>query len=211
MYGLIGHEIISNLVYLADLDGNIKLDENYFPDINYYQEKECAFAAKRIKALILACHLEHHVDEDWLMQFIDKVNSQKGQKKLLNRISLILNEEDTLKHVRRSVMTRKGRLVWFKSLLRFRKRLEDMSDFAAFSGKDTITELMPKGYNAFVFYKKISGISQEYDDIMFLLLGDYALQRFDSNILIEDHGMPGILLGESPSDADPFLGLEKKE
>lgn len=27
MYGLIGHEIISNLVYLADLDGNIKLDE----------------------------------------------------------------------------------------------------------------------------------------------------------------------------------------
>ena len=210
-YLLIGYNIISDLVDVADFDGNIMFDENYLPDMNYYQDKECVSSAKRLKALMLAYHLEHRKGEDFLMQFIDKVNSQKVQKKILNRISKILKDEDDLKHVRRSIMTRKGRLVWLKSLLRFRKRIEDLSVFAAFNGKETITELMPKAYNALTFYEKISGICQEYDDIMLLLLGDYALQRFDSNILIEDHGMPGILLGESPSDADPFLGLEKKE
>ena len=203
-YLLIGYNIISDLVDVADFDGNIMFDENYLPDMNYYQDKECVSSAKRLKALLLSCHFEHRKGEDFLMQFIDKVNSQKGQKKLLNRISKILKEEDDLKHARRSIMTRKGRLVWFKSLLRFRKRIEELSVFAAFNGKETITELMPKAYNALTFYKKISGICREYDDIMFLLLGDYALQRFDRNILIEDHGMPGILLGESPSDTDPF-------
>lgn len=210
-YGLIGYNIVSDLVDVADFDGNIMFDENYLPDMKYYQDKECVSSAKRIKALILAYHLEHRKGEDFLMQFIDKVNSQEVQKKLLNRISKTLKEEDDLKHVRRSIMTRKGRLVWLKSLLRFRKRIEELSFFAAFNGKETITELMPKAYNALTFYKKISGICREYDDIMFLLLGDYALQRFDRNILIEDHGMPGILLGESPSDTDPFLGLNKKE
>lgn len=209
-YLLIGYNIISDLVDVADFDGNIMFDENYLPDMNYYQDKECVSSAKRLKALMLAYHLEHRKGEDFLMQFIDKVNSQKVQKKILNRISKILKDEDDLKHVRRSIMTRKGRLVWLKSLLRFRKRIEDLSVFAAFNGKETITELMPKAYNALTFYEKISGICQEYDDIMFLLLGDYALQRFDSNILIEDHGMPGILLGESPSDTDPFWGLNKK-
>lgn len=209
-YLLIGYNIISDLVDVADFDGNIMFDENYLPDMNYYQDKECVSSAKRLKALMLAYHLEHRKGEDFLMQFIDKVNSQKVQKKILNRISKILKDEDDLKHVRRSIMTRKGRLVWLKSLLRFRKRIEDLSVFAAFNGKETITELMPKAYNALTFYEKISGICQEYDDIMFLLLGDYALQRFDRNILIEDHGMPGILLGESPSDTDPFWGLNKK-
>lgn len=209
-YLLIGYNIISDLVDVADFDGNIMFDENYLPDMNYYQDKECVSSAKRLKALMLAYHLEHRKGEDFLMQFIDKVNSQKVQKKILNRISKILKDEDDLKHVRRSIMTRKGRLVWLKSLLRFRKRIEDLSVFAAFNGKETITELMPKAYNALTFYEKISGICQEYDDIMLLLLGDYALQRFDSNILIEDHGMPGILLGESPSDTDPFWGLNKK-
>lgn len=210
-YGLIGYNVISDLVDMTDLDGNIRFDENYLPDMEFYQDKECAFSAKRLKALMLAYHLEHRKGEDFLMQFIDKVNSQEVQKKLLNRISKTLKEEDDLKHVRRSIMTRKGRLVWFKSLLRFRKRIEDLSVFAGFDGKETITELMPKAYNALTFCNKILGICQEYDELMFLLLGDYALQRFDSNILIEDHGMPGILLGESPSDTDPFLGLTKKE
>lgn len=209
-YEIIGYNIISDIVDVADFDGNIMFDENYLPDMKYYQDKECASSAKRLIALMLACHLEHRKGEDFLMQFIDKVNSQEVQKKLLNRISKTLKEEDDLKHVRRSIMTRKGRLVWFKSLLRFRKRIEELSVFAAFNGKETITELMPKAYNSLTFYKKISGICREYDDIMFLLLGDYALQRFDRNILIEDHGMPGILLGESPSDTDPFLGLNKK-
>lgn len=203
-YGLIGYNVISDLVDMADLDGNIRFDENYLPDMKYYQDKECVSSAKRIKALILACHLEHHEGEDCLMQFIDRKNSQTGQKKILNRISKILKEEDDLKHARRGIMTRKGRLVWFKSLLRFRKRYEDMSDFAAFSGKETITELMPKGYNAFVFYKKISGISQEYDDIMFLLLGDYALRRIDRDCLTEDYENPEILRNEAQSDSDPF-------
>ena len=210
-YLLIGYNIISDLVDVADFDGNIMFDENYLPDMNYYQDKECVSSAKRLKALMLAYHLEHRKGEDFLMQFIDKVNSQEVQKKLLNRISKTLKEEDDLKHVKRSIMTRKGRLAWFKSLLRFRKRIEDLSVFAGFDGKETITELMPKAYNAFTFYNKILGICQEYDDIIFLLLGDYALQRFDRNILIEDYGMPGILLGESPSDKDPFLGLNKKE
>ena len=209
-YGIIGYNIISDLVDVADFDGNIMFDENYLPDMNYYQDKECVSSAKRLKVLMLACHLEHREGEDFLMQFIDKVNSQEVQKKILNRISKILKKEDDRKHARRSIMTRKGRLVWFKSLLRFRKRIEDLSVFAGFDGKETITELMPKAYNAFTFYNKILGICQEYDELMFLLLGDYALQRFDSNILIEDHGMPGILLGESPSDTDPFLGLNKK-
>ena len=210
-YGIIGYNIISDLVDVADFDGNIMFDENYLPDMNYYQDKECVSSAKRLKVLMRACHLEHREGEDFLMQFVDKKNSQEVQKKILNRISKILKEEDNLKHVRRSIMTRKGRLVWFKSLLLFRKRIEDLSVFAGFDGKETITELMPKAYNAFTFYKKILGICQEYDELMFLLLGDYALQRFDRNILIEDHGMPGILLGESPSDTDPFLGLNKKE
>ena len=86
-YGLIGYNVISDLVDMADLDGNIKFDENYLPDMEFYQDKECAFSAKRIKALILACHLEHHEGEDCLMQFIDRKNSQTGQKKILNRIS----------------------------------------------------------------------------------------------------------------------------
>lgn len=210
-YLLIGYNIISDLVDVADFDGNIMFDENYLPDMNYYQDKECVSSAKRIKALILACHLEHHEGEDCLIQFIDRKNSQTGQKKILNRISKILKEEDDLKHARRGIMTRKGRLVWFKSLLRFRKRIEDLSVLAGFDGKETITELMPKAYNALTFCNKILGVCQEYDELMFLLLGDYALQRFDRNILIEDHGMPGILLGESPSDKDPFLGLNKKE
>ncbi len=209
-YGIIGYNIISDLVNVADFDGNIKFDENYLPDMKYYQDKECASSAKRLKVLMLACHLEHREGEDCLIQLIDKKNSQTGQKKILNRISKILKEEDDLKHARRGIMTRKGRLVWFKSLLLFRKRIEDLSVFAGFDGKETITELMPKAYNAFTFYKKILGICQEYDELMFLLLGDYALQRFDRNIIIEDYGMPGILLGESPSDADPFLGLNKK-
>ena len=203
-YGLIGYNVISNLVDMTDLDGNIRFDENYLPDMKYYQDKECVSSAKRIKALILACHLEHHEGEDCLMQFIDRKNSQTGQKKILNRISKIINEEDDQKHARRSIMTRKGRLVWFKSLLRFRKRYADLFDLAAFNGKETLTELMPKAYSALTLYRKILGICQEYDEIMFLLLGDYALQRIDRDCLTEDYENPEILRNEGQSDSDPF-------
>ena len=203
-YGLIGYNVISDLVDMTDLDGNIRFDENYLPDMKYYQDKECVSSAKRIKALILACHLEHHEGEDCLMQFIDRKNSQTGQKKILNRISKILKEEDDLKHARSGIMTRKGRLVWFKSLLRFRKRYEDLFDLAGFNGKETITELIPKGYSALTLYRKILGICQEYDDIMFLLLGDYALQRIDRDCLTEDYENPEILRNEAQSDSDPF-------
>ena len=92
-YGLIGYNVISDLVDMTDLDGNIRFDENYLPDMEFYQDKECVSSAKRIKALILACHLEHHKGEDCLMQFIDRNNSETKQKKLLNRISKILKEE----------------------------------------------------------------------------------------------------------------------
>ncbi len=203
-YGLIGYNVISDLVDMTDLDGNIRFDENYLPDMKYYQDKECVSSAKRIKALILACHLEHHEGEDCLMQFIDRKNSQTGQKKILNRISKILKEEDDLKHARRGIMTRKGRLVWFKSLLRFRKRYADLFDLAAFNGKETLTELMPKAYSALTLCYKISGICQEYDEIMFLLLGDYALQRIDRDCLTEDYENPEILRNEAQSDSDPF-------
>ena len=202
-YGLIGYNVISDLVDMTDLDGNIRFDENYLPDMKYYQDKECVSSAKRIKALILACHLEHHEGEDCLMQFIDRKNSQTGQKKILNRISKIINEEDDQKHARRSIMTRKGRLVWFKSLLRFRKRYADLFDLAAFNGKETLTELMPKAYSALTLCYKISGICQEYDDIMFLLLGDYALQRIDGDCLW-DYDNPQILRNEPQTDSDPF-------
>ena len=202
-YGLIGYNVISEFVDMADYGGNIKFDENYLPDMEFYQDKECAFSAKRIKALILACHLEHHEGEDCLMQFIDRKNSQTGQKKILNRISKILKEEDDLKHARRSIMTRKGRLVWFKSLLRFRKRYEDLFDLAGFNGKETVTELIPKGYSALTLYRKILGICQEYDEIMFLLLGDYAQQRFDRDSLL-DYKNLGILQDEPQTDSVPF-------
>lgn len=202
-YGLIGYNIVSDLVDKADLDGNIKLDENYLPDMEFYQDKGCVSSAKRIKALILACHLEHHKGEDCLMQFIDRNNSETKQKKLLNRISKILKEEDDLKHARRSIMTRKGRLVWFKSLLRFSKRFEDLADLAAFNGKETITELMPKAYSALTIYNKVSRICREYDDIMFLLLGDYAQQRFDKDSMLDCENL-GILQDEPQTDSVPF-------
>jgi len=202
-YELVGNQIISGLVDLVDFDGNIKFDENYLPDMEFYQDKECASSAKRIKALILAYHLEHHKGEDCLMQFIDRNNSETKQKKLLNRISKILKEEDDLKHARRSIMTRKGRLVWFRSLLRFKKRFEDLADLAAFNGKETITELMPKAYSALTIYNKVSRICREYDDIMFLLLGDYAQQRIDKDSML-DYENPGILQDEPQTDSDPF-------
>ena len=202
-YELVGNQIISGLVDIADFDGNIRFDENYLPDMEYYQDKECATSAKRIKALILACHLEHHKGEDCLMQFIDRNNSETKQKKLLNRISKILKEEDDLKHARRSIMTREGRLVWFKSLLRFSKRFEDLADLAAFNGKETITELMPKAYSALTIYNKVFRICREYGDIMFLLLGDYAQQRFDKDSLL-DYKNLGILQDEPQTDSDPF-------
>ena len=63
-YGLIGYNIISDLVNIADYDGNFKFDENYLPDMEFYQDKDCVFSAKRIKELILTCHLEHHNGED---------------------------------------------------------------------------------------------------------------------------------------------------
>ena len=202
-YELVGNQIISGLVDLVDFDRNIKFDENYLPDMKYYQDKECATSAKRIKALILACHLEHHKGEDCLMQFIDRNNSETKQKKLLNRISKILKEEDDLKHARRSIMTRKGRLVWFKSLLRFSKRFEDLADLAAFNGKEAITELMPKAYSALTIYNKVSRICREYGDIMFLLLGDYAQQRFDKDSMLDYENL-GILQDEPQTDSDPF-------
>ena len=202
-YGLIGYNVISDLVDMADYGGNIKFDENYLPDMEFYQDKECVSSAKRLKALILACHLEHHEGEDCLMQFIDKENSQKEQKKLLNRISKILKEEDDLKHARKSIMTRKGRLVWFRSLLRFSKRFEDLADLAAFNGKETITELMPKAYSDLTIYNKVSRICQEYGDIMFLLLGDYALQRIDKDSML-DYENPGLLQDEPQTDSDPL-------
>lgn len=200
-YGLIGYNIVSDLVDKADLDGNIKLDENYLPDMEFYQDKGCVSSAKRIKALILACHLEHHKGEDCLMQFIDRNNSETKQKKLLNRISKILKEEDDLKHARRSIMTRKGRLVWFRSLLRFKKRFEDLADLAAFNGKETITELMPKAYSALTIYNKVSRICREYGDIMFLLLGNYAQQRIDKDSMLNYENL-GILQDEPQAEYD---------
>ena len=202
-YEFVGNQIISDLVNVVDFDGNIMFDENYLPDMKFYQDKGCASSAKRIKALILTCHLEHHKGEDCLMQFIDRNNSETKQKKLLNRISKILKEEDDLKHARRSIMTRKGRLVWFRSLLRFSKRFEDLADLAAFNGKETITELMPKAYSALTIYNKVSRICREYGDIMFLLLGDYALQRIDKDSLL-DYENPGILQDEPQTDSVPF-------
>lgn len=96
--------------------------------------------------------------------------------KLLNKINKKFKDEEDQEYARKSISTREGRFWWFKSLLRFRKRYEDLFDFAAFNGKETITELMPKAYSAITLSNKISGICREYDEILFLLLGDYAQQ-----------------------------------
>ena len=176
MYEITGYDIISDLVDLADFDGNIEIDENSLPDVNYYQERDLGDSAKRLRALMLACHLKHQEGEDCLMQFIDKEISKKNQKKLLNKINKIFKEEEDREYAKKSIMTTEGRLCWFKSLLRFRKRYEDLFDLAAFNRKETMTKLMPKAYSAITLSNKISGICREYDDIMFLLLGDYAQQ-----------------------------------
>lgn len=176
MYEIIGYDIISDLVDLADFDGNIEIDENSLPDVNYYQERDLGDSAKRLRAIMLACHLKHQEGEDCLMQFIDKEISKKNQKKLLNKINKIFKEEEDREYAKKSIMTREGRLCWFKSLLRFRKRYEDLFELAAFNRKETMTELMPKAYSAITLSNKISGICREHDDIMFLLLGDYAQQ-----------------------------------
>ena len=176
MYETTGYDIISDLVDLADFDGNIEIDVNSLPDVNYYQERDLGDSAKRLRALMLACHLKHQEGEDCLMQFIDKEISKKNQKKLLNKINKIFKEEEDREYAKKSIMTTEGRLCWFKSLLRFRKRYEDLFDLAAFNRKETMRKLMPKAYSAITLSNKISGICREYDDIMFLLLGDYAQQ-----------------------------------
>lgn len=66
-YRLNGYEIISGLIDLVDLDGNIKFDENHLLDMMYYQDKECAISAKKITEIMLACHLKHQEGEDCLM------------------------------------------------------------------------------------------------------------------------------------------------
>lgn len=203
MYEITGYDIISDLVDLADFDGNIEIDENSLTDVNYYQERDLGDSAKRLRALMLACHLKHQEGEDCLMQFIDKEISKKNQKKLLNKINKIFKEEEDREYAKKSIMTTEGRLCWFKSLLRFRKRYADLFDLAAFNGKETLTELMPKAYSALTLCYKISGICQEYDDIMFLLLGDYALQRIDGDCLW-DYDNPQILRNEPQTDSDPF-------
>ena len=91
----------------------------------------------------------------------------------------------------------------FFALLRFRKRFEDLADLAAFNGKETITELMPKAYSALTIYNKVSRICREYGDIMFLLLGDYALQRIDKDSML-DYENPGLLQDEPQTDSDPL-------
>ncbi len=200
-YGLIGYNVISDLVDMTDLDGNIRFDENYLPDMKYYQDKECVSSAKRIKALILACHLEHHEGEDCLMQFIDEKISQKNEMKLLNKINKKFKNDEDQEHARKSISTREGRFWWFKSLLRFRKRYEDLFDFAAFNGKETITELMPKAYSAITLSNKISGICREYDEILFLLLGDYAQQPISlADEIVDDVENPT----KPTSDIIPF-------
>ena len=199
--GLIGCKIISDLINLADLDGNIKNDENNLPDLNYYQNKDLGDSAKRLKALILACHLEYQEGEDCLMQFIDEEISQKNQKKLLNKINKIFKEEEDREYAKKSIMTTEGRLCWFKSLLRFRKRYEDLFDLAAFNRKETMTELMPKAYSAITLSNKISGICREYDEILFLLLGDYAQQPISlADEIVDDVENPT----KPTSDIIPF-------
>ena len=89
----------------------------------------------------------------------------------------------------------------FFALLRFRKRFEDLADLAAFNGKETITELMPKAYSDLTIYNKVSRICREYGDIMLLLLGDYALQRIDKDSLL-DYKNPGILQDEPQAEYD---------
>lgn len=200
-YGLNGYEIISGLIDLVDLDGNIKFDEIYLPDMEYYQDKECASSAKKIKALMLACHLEHHEGEDCLMQFIDEKISQKNEMKLLNKINKKFKNDEDQEHARKSISTREGRFCWFKSLLRFRKRYEDLFDLSAFNGKEAITELMSKAYSAITICNKISGICREYDEILFLLLGDYAQQPISlADEIVDDVENPT----KPTSDIIPF-------
>lgn len=78
---------------------------------------------------------------------------------------------------------------------------EDLADLAAFNGKETITELMPKAYSALTIYNKVSRICREYGDIMFLLLGDYALQRIDQDSMM-DYENPEILQDEPQAEYD---------
>ena len=174
--GLIGYEIISDLVKLTDFDGNIKHDENNLPDINHYQNGDMDVSAKRLKATMLSCHLKLQEGEDFLMQFIDEKISQKEQEKLLKKINKLFKDSEDQEYMRKSILTREGRFNWFKSLLIFRKRFEVLSDLATFNGRETEAEFCPKAYSALTIYKKLSKICWEYDDIMFLLLGDYAQQ-----------------------------------
>ena len=203
-YGLIGGEIISDLVDLADYDGNIRLNEKHFPDLNYYQDRDLGVSAKRLKALMLACHLKHKEGEEFLMRFIDEKISQKNEKILLNKINKKFKGEEDQEYARKSIMTREDRFYWFKSLLRFRKRFEDLLDLASIKGRETETEFSPKAFSALTIMNNLSKTCWEYDNIMFLLLGNYALQRLDRNRLILEYGYPGFLEDETSLGEAPF-------
>ena len=178
-YRMIGDEIISRLVELTDPDGNIKFDENHLPDIKYYQGIDCTYSAERLKAIMLACHLEHQEGEDCLMPFIDEKISEKQLRRLLNKINRNFKDSaEDQEYIRKNVMTREGRLGWFQSLLRFRKRLDDLFDLAGLSGRETVAEMFQKAYSAITLCKQLSKTCIEYDNIMLLLLGDYAQQSF---------------------------------
>ena len=192
---LIGWQILQVLLPLAHKNGKFSIDKTTFlPKENKIWLNN--YRVRRLHAMMNTCEISpcQEVEKkgyDFLQNFVSTSFSDNRKEKVLNIILNFIGDKPEYKiELSESLSNWKDRLEMFKYFFFNRKKIENLLDDGEPDYRSEKNLSMPLIYSKFtremIILKKISIICNEMEEILVLLMGDYADKRFNMSELKYD-------------------------
>ena len=185
---LIGWQILQELLSLAHKNGKFTIDPNTFLP----KENKIWINNHRVRRLhammttcgIIPCQEVEQKGYDFLQNFVSASFSDNRKEKVLNIILNFIGDKPEYKiELSENLSNWKDLLEMFKYFFFNRKKIDNLLNDGEpdYSSEKNLS--MPLFYSRFtrdmIILKKISSICNEMEEILVLLMGDYADKNFD--------------------------------
>ena len=185
---LIGWQILQELLSIANKNGKFSIDKTTFlPKENKIWLNN--YRVRRLRAMMDVCGIApcQEVEKkgyDFLQNFVSTSFSDNRKEKVLNIILNFIGDKPEYKiELSESLSNWKDRLEMFKYFFFNRKKIENLLDDGEPDFRSEKNFSMPLFYGRFsrdmILLKEINAICNKLDEIIVLLMGDYADKQFN--------------------------------
>lgn len=224
-----GEELLSLLLEVSTPTGKIKFDDKtMLPVCSLWDDDYCV---NELRAMMRAYNIQPKAKDfpegltphrDYLYCFVKEEFSEKRKEAIVDLL-LKYKDDECIKDfwairygkpvsfdnlikgaIESALYSRLGRYDLFRFLFRSRKQWHEIR-FSMY-GRPTCMEVVTVAdyFVSIMYYKYLRKFESDFDTLLVLLMGDYADEKLEHNMLVRECGFPGILQN-SEDDLDlPF-------